>query len=212
MSSTAFHRSRRRFRRHRRFWRTLVRMLPFAAVILVAAWLGGLIWFADLASAMPPPDDRRTDAIVVLTGGRERLPAGLALLADDRADKLFVSGVYAGVEVAELLRLSRQAPAELECCITLGYAADDTRGNALETAAWMREQGYRTLRLVTANYHMPRSLVEFDEALPEIEILPHPVAPPNVYLKEWWRWPGTTSLLISEYHKYLAALVRTAIL
>src|SRR3546814_8190635 len=94
---------------------------------------------------MPVPDDRRTDAIIVLTGGSERLPTGLDLLSRDRADKLFVSGVYAGVEVAELLRLSRQSPQELACCIVLGYAANDTRGNAVETAEWMRAEGYKSL-------------------------------------------------------------------
>src|SRR3546814_1991195 len=126
---------------------------------------------------MPVPDDRRTDAIIVLTGGSERLPTGLDLLSRDRADKLFVSGVYAGVEVAELLRLSRQSPQELACCIVLGYAANDTRGNAVETAAWVHAEGYKSLRLVTSNYHMARSLLEFRRLMPEIEIVPHPVRP-----------------------------------
>ncbi|HET8727416.1 MAG TPA: YdcF family protein [Alphaproteobacteria bacterium] len=182
-------------------------LVPFA-VAAALAWLGGLVWFAQDAAGMTPPDDRRTDAIVVLTGGSERLSTGLRLLARDKADKLFVSGVYAGVEVAELLRLSRRAPGELECCIVLGYAAGDTRGNALETAAWVRDEGYSTLRLVTSNYHMARSLLEFRQVLPDIGIVPHPVHPDNVHLDDWWRWPGTASLVVSEYNKFLVTACR----
>jgi len=185
-----------------------LRRLSAAGVLLVAAWAGGLVWFVDRIAAIPPGDGRTTDAIVVLTGGSGRLAAGLRLLAAERADKLFVSGVYHGVDVAELLRVSRRAPGELECCIVLGYRADDTVGNARETAAWMTAEGYRSLRLVTANYHMPRSLVEFHRVLPQAEILPHPVAPSVVRLEEWWRWPGTTALLVREYNKYLVSLAR----
>lgn len=150
----------------------------------------------------------RTDAIVVLTGGSDRLPAGFELLRAGEGRKLFISGVYRGVEVRELLALSRQAPGDLECCIALGYAADDTEGNAAETAVWMRAQGFRSLRLVTANYHMPRSLVEFRRALPEATIIPHPVAPRSVRLEGWWRWPGTASLIADEYNKFLLAWAR----
>ena len=110
----------------------------------------------------------------------------------------------------ELLRVSQQAPAAVECCIVLGYAADDTRGNAAETAAWLRQESYSSFRLVTANYHMPRSLLEFRRALPNADIVPHPVAPTNVHVEEWWRWPGTTILLVTEYNKYLVALLRGA--
>ena len=79
----------------------------------------------------------RSDAIVVLTGGSERLQEGIRLLADGKAQKLLVSGVYRGVDVRALLRLSQDAPEELTCCIAIGYEADDTRGNASETAAWI---------------------------------------------------------------------------
>jgi uncharacterized SAM-binding protein YcdF (DUF218 family) len=92
---------------------------------------------------------------------------------------------------------------------TTRAAADDTRGNAVETAAWIREQGFGSLRLVTANYHMPRSLLEFRHAMPDIEIVPHPVFPENFKQDEWWLWPGSASLLASEYSKYLVALLRT---
>ncbi|MCH8000413.1 MAG: YdcF family protein, partial [Proteobacteria bacterium] len=131
------------------------RLIGFAALFL-GIWLVGLLWFAkDLPVSVAAPA-RATDAIVVLTGGSGRVHQGLELLAQRRAKKLFISGVYRGVDVRELLGVSQQSPADLDCCIALGYEADSTRGNARETADWMREQGLGSLRLVTAAYHMPR--------------------------------------------------------
>ncbi len=176
--------------------------------IVLAGLIGGFVWFVG---ELPPPPARpytETDAIVVLTGGSGRLTEGLDLLAAGHAEKLFVSGVYHGVEVDELLRLARDAPQELTCCIVLGYDADDTRGNARETAAWMRANGYGSLRLVTAVYHMPRSLLEFRRRLPEAKIVQHPVFPASFRQDDWWVWPGTFSLLVSEYLKYVAAVLR----
>lgn len=182
-------------------------------LILIATlvWLGGLILFARSLPRSEPVAETPTDAIVVLTGGSERLASGFELLRRDLGRKLFISGVYRGVDVQALLRMSRQAPGDLECCIVLGYAADDTEGNAVETGEWMRAEGFRSLRLVTANYHMPRSLVEFRRSLPMAEIVPHPVVPPNVRLDFWFLWPGTAALIMEEYNKYLLASLRAAL-
>jgi uncharacterized SAM-binding protein YcdF (DUF218 family) len=174
-------------------------------------WLGGLAWFASQIPRAVEDVATPTDAIVVLTGGSERINEGLALLAASKGKKLFVSGVYHGVEVNELLRAAHGAPANLECCIALGHAADSTLGNAVETAAWMAAQGYRSLRLVTAAYHMPRSLLEFHRAMPDVEIIPHPVFPERVK-QDWWAWPGTAGLIVGEYDKYLFALLRDTFL
>ncbi len=187
---------------------SLVWRLTGIAGTCAVAWLAGLLWFATgLPSSVAEPE-RVTDAIVVLTGGSGRVHRGLQLLAEKRAKKLFISGVYRGVDVQELLRISQRSPSDLECCIALGYEADSTRGNARETASWMHEQGLRSLRLVTAAYHMPRSLLEFHRVLPGVEIVPHPVFPEHVKQRDWWRWPGSASLIVSEYSKYLVALAR----
>ncbi len=170
------------------------------------AWSAGLVWYATQLPSSVNDTARKTDAIVVLTGGSERLQQGLDLLSQEKAKKLFVSGVYRGVDVRQLLDLSQVSPNELECCVTLGYQADNTRGNAIETAKWMRDQGYGSLRLVTAAYHMPRSLLEFHRNMPGVEILPHPVFPKHFKQDNWWRWPGSASLLITEYSKYIVAL------
>jgi uncharacterized SAM-binding protein YcdF (DUF218 family) len=144
----------------------------------------------------------------VLTGSPGRLSAGIDLLARKRAKHLFISGVYRGVDVAQILRLVKQQGSELECCMTLGHAADDTKGNATETARWAKKEGIKSLRLVTASYHMRRSLLEFGRLMPHIQIIAHPIFPTGFKARFWWRWPGTLRLLINEYTKYLVALMR----
>jgi uncharacterized SAM-binding protein YcdF (DUF218 family) len=168
----------------------------------------GLIWFAESIPRAARDDGETTDAIVVLTGGAARLATGLDLLRGGRARKLFVSGVYRGVDVQELLRAQRQSPAAVECCIELGYSAESTEGNAAETRGWAEREGIRTIRLVTASYHMPRSLIEFRRAMPGLRILPHPVMPEAFRREAWWAWPGSLRLVVGEYHKLIAALLR----
>ncbi|WP_135081188.1 YdcF family protein [Terasakiella sp. SH-1] len=183
---------------------------PFSLLVLVAGlvWAGGFIAFTNLVPRHVADGFTQTDGIVVLTGGTHRLNTGLSLLSDKRAEKLLISGVYRGVELEELLSLSKRAPAELECCIDIGHEADNTRGNAKETLQWVTKTGFTSLRLVTANYHMPRSLLEFSYSLPETKIIAHPVFPEHVKVDQWWRWPGTAGLLIGEYNKYLLVWLR----
>jgi uncharacterized SAM-binding protein YcdF (DUF218 family) len=194
--------------RRGRGWRMLL-----AAGAVVGVLVGGLVaGFFGFAASLPDQvaePARRTDAIVVLTGGSGRVSTGLRLLERGRADKLFVSGVYKGVDVSELLRVSQQAPRWLTCCVTLGYEAETTYGNAVESAAWVRRHDFASVRLVTAAYHMPRSLLEFRRRMPDVTIVPHPVFPDHVKQDEWWRWPGSTHLLVGEYGKYLVARLRT---
>ena len=184
----------------------LARRFACGAGFAVLAWLIGLLWFATSLPDSVADPEVKTGAIVVLTGGSGRVAQGLKLLSQGRARRLFVSGVYRGVDVEELLRVSRQSPQELACCIALGYRADNTRGNALETRAWLREQNLRSLRLVTSAYHMPRSLLEFRRLMPDIKIVPHPVFPEGFEPGTWWRWPASPGLIMSEYSKYLVAL------
>lgn len=189
----------------------LLRGLLALIGVLAVAWLVGLCQFAaSLPTAVTAPD-QATDAIVVLTGGSQRVENGLHLLAEGKAKKLFISGVYRGVDVTELLRVSRQSPDSVACCVVLGHAADNTVGNARETAQWMASEGFHSLRLVTASYHMPRSLLEFTRAMPDKEIVPNPVFPDTLRNQPWWRSRAGAVLIAGEYSKYLVALVRPAI-
>jgi len=189
--------------------RGTLRRIALVAAGCCLLWLGGLLWFAT-----PPSGETRTavtDAIVVLTGGSLRLESGIDLLREGKGRKLFVSGVNQHVDLDDLLGVSGHAPDWALCCIVLGHEAENTLGNAQETAQWIRGQGFRSLRLVTAWYHMPRSLLEFDRAMPEIDIVAHPVFPDQVKQEHWWTWRGTTALLVNEYVKYLGALGRPLI-
>lgn len=178
-----------------------------AALLIVAAipWSAGLVRFASAIPDTVADPVSHTDAIVVLTGGSERLATGLQLLAENKADRMFVSGVHPAVDVAKLIKLAGRPSTDLDRRVEAGHGALDTGGNAAETAAWMRERGYRSLRLVTGNYHMPRSLFEFRMALPEAEVIPNPVFPNHVRQASWWLRPGTAALIIGEYNKYLLA-------
>ena len=184
--------------------------LAIAAAALCGLWVAGLIWFATAPSV--EDRDEATDAIVVLTGGSLRLHSGIVLLREGKGRVLFVSGVNHQVDLEDLLRSSGgdawSAHDRASCCVVLGYQADDTLGNALETAQWIRQQGFHSLRLVTAWYHMPRGLLEFRRAMPEIEIVAHPVFPEQVRYEHWWARRGTAVLLVNEYAKYLATLAR----
>jgi uncharacterized SAM-binding protein YcdF (DUF218 family) len=190
------------------------RLSRSAALLLALAipWLCGFLWFAGRIPAEIGDAESETDAIVVLTGGSLRVQSGLALLAAGKAKKLFVSGVYHSTDVAALLKVSRQSPENVTCCIALGYEADNTLGNAVETAQWMRQEGFHSLRLVTASYHMPRSMLEFSRAMPGLRIVANPVFPESVKQEHWWASPVTTTLILVEYHKYLVSLVRPLVM
>jgi len=188
--------------------RTTGRLAGFAALLLVLLWAAGLARFASAIPRDVDDPDHATDAIVVLTGGSLRVESGLRLLAAGKAKKLFISGVYRGVDVAELLHISRQSPDSVACCIVLGHTADNTAGNARETAEWMAQEGFRSLRLVTASYHMPRSLLEFTRAMPAIEIVPNPVFPEALKTRPWWQRRSSAVLILGEYSKYLYAVLR----
>jgi len=178
------------------------------AAVAFAAWIWGLFFFVDQIPDSVEDKTTHTDAIVVLTGGSLRLEKGFQLLSARMAEKLLVSGVDKSVNLKEVLKAAGLAPAELECCVTLGYMAEDTGSNALESAFWIRSNGVHSIRLVTSSYHMPRSLLEFRATSPGLTIIPNPVFPEHVMVKEWWSRPGTANLVIAEYTKYLLAATR----
>jgi uncharacterized SAM-binding protein YcdF (DUF218 family) len=128
---------------------------------------------------------------------------------------MLVSGVSSGVTMPALLETlngaAQPSPNVLECCVTLGYDARSTEGNARESLRWLTENRFATIRLVTANYHMNRSLLEFRRVMPAIEIVPNPVFPRQLQDPYWFARPATVFLLFNEYHKYLAAAARAKV-
>jgi uncharacterized SAM-binding protein YcdF (DUF218 family) len=180
--------------------------------VLAVAWLGGLGWFALHLGDPTPDTETPVDAIVVLTGGSLRLEEGLDLLMAGKGKTLFVSGVHIGVDAADLLRLGGKAPDWVKCCVVLGHDASNTVGNAIETAHWLEAQNFHTIRLVTSNYHMRRSLLEFRRILPaDIRIIPNPVFPKGVEQNLLTGDSGSLHLIVVEYVKFLASFARALI-
>lgn len=167
-------------------------------LIFLGAWLAGFAWYcADSLTMRPQNIEESTDAIVVLTGGGKRVETGLELFARGRSKNLFISGVYAGVTKQEIGRMWTGTPVLPECCIILGCQAHSTIDNAQETAAWVSSAHYTSLRLVTANYHMKRAMLELSRAMPGVKIIPHPVVQPDLKILSL----RFLVLMLSEYHK-----------
>lgn len=161
----------------------------FALVLL--AYVGGFGLFM-LTLAEPAPA-AATDGIVVLTGARGRIDRGVALLQQGQARRMLVSGVPIGVTPADLARVNRAPRRLFRCCIDLGDAAVDTRSNAEETAQWVRARRYRSVRLITSDWHMARARMELANALDD------EVAIVSDGVKSNARW----RLLLTEYNKLI---------
>lgn len=184
----------------------------WAAIIAVAAFVLGFWNFANgvRTEAEAPPE---SEAIVALTGGSlERLSTGVQLLEEHKGQRLLISGVNRIVTDAELFDVLDVNPQLAECCIDLGRSADDTIGNASETAAWMRAHNYRRLILVTDDYHMPRSQAELALAMPEAEIYPYPVRTRWTDPALWRSDLGAAGRIGAEYVKYLVIRGREALI
>ncbi|MEV4933118.1 MULTISPECIES: YdcF family protein [unclassified Sphingobium] len=165
-------------------------IVRFIAVTLLG-WMLGFAWFAIF---LPQPlDGRQTDAIVVLTGGAGRINRGLSLLQDGAAKRMLISGVDRSVRPVELAAQYKVPERLFSCCITLGREAIDTRSNAIETAHWLERRDFKTVRLITTDWHMRRSALELRQALPERVTLVYDAVPSR---------PSLT-MLAREYNKYL---------
>jgi uncharacterized SAM-binding protein YcdF (DUF218 family) len=175
-------------------------LLGWGALALLLGWAAGLAWFIWVADRVEPVPSR-ADGIVALTGGAERVETALRLLAAGRAEWLLVSGTGPGPDLAALARRSGVDAAALTPRVELGRQATSTRGNAIETAAWVRSKGIHSLIVVTAWYHMPRALTELARALPGVALYPAPVEPEGSHAPDL----ATARLLAEEYTKYLAA-------
>ena len=185
------------------------------SVIFIAGliWLVGLFAFAHRVRELTPADDpARADAIVALTGpSSERVNTAIRLLEQGKGERVLISGVNREVRRQELRELTPGSSRLFNCCVDLGFEAEDTVGNAQEIAAWARAKGYDDLIVVTSDYHMPRSLVEIRGALPGVRLTPYAVSTPSLDNARWWRAAVTARRMTLEYMKYLVALGREGV-
>ena len=190
--------------KHRlRFW--------VAGVMLVGLVVfgAGFVGFVNDLSYVPAALPYHAEGVVVLTGGAERVADAVRLVADHKADKLLITGVNKTTSSHAIAARIPQFDALFSCCITLGYTALDTVGNARETELWARAQHIsHSLIVVTSNYHMPRALVEISHALPQVKLVPYPVINHHTD-RDMWHKPYLLRLVALEYVKFLFARVRT---
>lgn len=193
-------------------WGKLPRRLRLALSGLTIMALGYTIGFLWFLSEIPNPGQAgprpTADAIVVLTGGPERIDAAMDLLTSGRGARLLVSGVHPEVTKEKLSDLLSPDKTLFDCCVDMDWRAENTIGNAAETASWVETNGFQSLLVVTSAYHLPRALRELSHAMPDVELQGHPVFHNEVHLNDWWRYSGTSRLLIAEYSKFLLTLVR----
>jgi uncharacterized SAM-binding protein YcdF (DUF218 family) len=177
------------------------------AIAVLAAAIGFVGFLLQLRGTETKPT-RTADGIVVLTGGSSRVSDAMELLADGYGNRLLISGVHPTNAASDISRSLTDNQSLLSCCVDLDRSAVNTRSNAAETRRWARERGFKSLIVVTSNYHMPRAIVELSHAMPDITLIPFAVVGDKWRDEPWWTNGATVRLLLSEYVKYVAAEVR----
>lgn len=188
-----------------------------AFLVVVLIWAAGLMAFAArVQQSTPSPPPEPADGVVALTGANsnERIAAAVGLLEDGLAKRVLVSGVNREASREDIRTVSKAVRRLYDCCVDLGFNAADTVGNARETAEWVKAMRYRSLIVVTADYHMPRAMLELKAVLRErrFHLQAYAVATPALKSKTWWRQPRSARLMVVEYCKYLAILARELVL
>jgi len=177
------------------------------AMVFVGAAVGFVGFLSQLRGAEVKPE-RTADGIVVLTGGSSRVSDAMELLAGGFGKRLLISGVHPTNAASDISRSLSDNQSLLSCCVDLDRSAVNTRSNAAETRRWVRERGFKSLIVVTSNYHMPRAIVELSHAMPDVTLIPFVVVGDKWRDEPWWTSGATLRLLLSEYVKYVAAEVR----
>ena len=177
----------------------------FFATLLTGA---GFLWWVSTLPEAEVPMRRKADGIVVLTGSRFRIGDALELLAAGHGKRLLISGVYPATRLSEIAALTPEFERWFACCVDLDRMAVNTVGNAVETKRWARDQGSKSLIVVTSNFHMPRAMAEIAHQLPDVALVPFPVVSDRVKVESWWTNPATARLLFFEFLKYMVAVAR----
>lgn len=189
-----------------RGWLRVVIVVPLALAFVAAAV--GFIGFLSQLRGVETDPPHNADGIVVLTGGSSRVSDAMELLAAGYGKRLLVSGVHPTNDASDISRSVPDSQGLMRCCVDLDRSAVNTRSNAAETRRWAHERGFKSLIVVTSNYHMPRAIVELSHAMPDITLIPFAVVGDKWRDEPWWTSGGTFRLLLSEYAKYVAAEMR----
>jgi uncharacterized SAM-binding protein YcdF (DUF218 family) len=196
-----------RGRTNRRLLRRMGRSAIAVCTIAALALAGGFVWFLWSLPADEVELHRDADGIVVLTGGASRIADAIELLAAGRGKRLLISGVNQATTSGEISRLNPEFGRMAGCCVDFDRSLN-TLGNAIETKHWAQSRGFRSLIVVTSNYHMPRAIAEIAHQLPDVALLPFPVIADKNRAEPWWTHGATMRLMLSEYLKYVVAQMR----
>ncbi|WP_331374980.1 YdcF family protein [Sinorhizobium chiapasense] len=194
-----------RRRRSRSLLRKLLRRTFFVLLVFLAVFIAGFLQFADTVASLRPPAHPKADAIVVLTGGFQRIDQAVDLLKSGAGKRLLISGVHPTTTGTQIRRNTQSSADLFKCCVDIGHEAIDTIGNATEAAQWIRNLGYKSVLVVTNNYHMPRSLLELRRAKPDTEFIAYPVVNSDLKTTNWLRNPLVLKAILLEYGKYSVA-------
>lgn len=186
-----------------------LRIVACAAFVTAALLGAGFLVFLGAVERTERAPAARADAIVALTGGPQRISDAIDLLAQGYGSRLLITGVNEKTSREEIAKLNPGQRRLFDCCVDLDYRARNTIGNAIETRRWSEGHGFRSLIVVTSNYHMPRTLIEIDNTLPHMRKLAYPVVASGSDLSRWWTRPETVRLLVAEYLKTVVSFVRT---
>ncbi len=179
-------------------------------LVLILLIVGFVVFATGLDRGQHDPEGT-ADGITVLTGGKARIAEAMRLLSQGKARRVLITGVHRATTKNELKEFAQEGNQLFTCCVDIDHEARNTIDNAAETREWVAQKRYRSLIVVTSNYHMPRALAELGRAMPGVTFIPYSVVDNNVQLDRWWLYPGTTKLLLSEYLKYLPALGRLGV-
>lgn len=173
--------------------------------IIILAWVACFIIFLIIIPSPQkvPQTLPQVEAVVILTGDYFRLEKGVEVFVKSNAKKILLSGVPKKIPKKSVLRRIKQlSKVELQPeTLFLGHIADSTISNATEAKIFMDLNGYKSLNLVTSNYHIPRSLYLFNRAMPNCEIHYTAAGLGKVELiRTKWRY------LITEYHKLVGTI------
>jgi uncharacterized SAM-binding protein YcdF (DUF218 family) len=190
----------------------MVRWIGFLTITAAVAGLVvlafGFFWFITQVPDEEVSLSRNADGIVVLTGAATRIPDALELLNSKRGSRLLITGVHRTTSAKEIARLTPLNQQLFTCCVDLDRSALNTLGNALETRRWARDRGFTSLIIVTSNWHMPRAMAEVAHQLPDVTLIKYPVLSEKIKSSAWLTDPEIMRLLVSEYLKYVFAVVR----
>lgn len=196
-------------RRRRPVLGLIVTRLLMAVVVAVFAGFG--LYVSHIAAVRQPADVGKADAIIVLTGGQDRILPAYQLLASGAAKRLLISGVNTSTRKADLAAAARMDKELLDCCIDLDHQARDTIGNAVHSARWMRENGFSSAILVTSNYHMPRASRELARFAGTAAIIEYPLVASDLTGGKWLTEPDTVRVLVIEYVKLCLSYARSLV-